>query len=193
MSGLLAVGAFVASVQLSGRGWGWLHTLSIPGDARKPLTPMTAIAFTLNAQAPPTGIVLLLGSVVCAVVILGLLTRLPSWGLIRVTAWVMLTLVFFSPVVWGWYLLWPVLLFAATAGRRETQLMVVLSVALLFNTLPGGQETLELLGRPAGDQLVLVLVSALMLYFASPAVVRRLGTQHRVRPRPPEVGAAFPP
>ena len=58
VSGLLAVGAFVASVQLSGRGWGWLHTLSIPGDARKPLTPMTAIAFTLNAQAPPTGIVL---------------------------------------------------------------------------------------------------------------------------------------
>jgi len=103
------------------------------------------------------------------VVILGLLTRLPSWGLIRVTAWVMLTLVFFSPVVWGWYLLWPVLLFAATAGRRETQLMVVLSVALLFNTLPGGQETLELLGRPAADQWVLVLLSALMLYFALPA------------------------
>jgi len=177
VSGLLAVGAFVASVQLSGRGWGWLHTLSIPGQAFKPLTPMTAIAFTLNAQAPPTGIVLLLGSVVCAVVILGLLTRLPSWGLIRVTAWVMLTLVVFSPVVWGWYLLWPVLLFAATAGRRETQLMVVLSVALLFNTLPGGQETLELLGRPAGDQLVLVLLSALMLYFAIPAAVRRLGVK----------------
>jgi len=131
---------------------------------------------------------------VCAVVILGLLTRLPSWGLIRVTAWVMLTLVFFSPVVWGWYLLWPVLLFAATAGRRETQLIVVLSVTLLFNTLPGGQETLQLLGRrPAGDQLTLVLVTALILYFASPAVVRRLGTQHRVRPRPPEVGAALPP
>jgi hypothetical protein len=69
----------------------------------------------------------------------------------------------------------------------------VLSVALLFNTLPGGQETLELLGRPAGDQLVLVLLSALMLYFALPAVVRRLGTQHRVRPRLPELGAAFPP
>ena len=177
VSGLLAVGAFVVSVQLSGRGWGWLHTLSIPGQAFEPLTPMTAIAFTLNAQAPPTGTVLLLGSVVCAAVILGLLTRLPSWGLIRVTAWVMLTLVFFSPVVWGWYLLWPVLLFAATAGRRETQLMVVLSVALLFNTLPGGQETLELLGRPAGDQLVLVLVSALMLYFAIPAAVRRLGAK----------------
>ncbi len=193
-SGLLAVGAFVVSVQLSGRGWGWLHTLSIPGQAFEPVTPMTAIAFTLNAQAPPTGIVLALGSAVCAVVILGLLTRLPSWGLIRVTAWVMLTLVFFSPVVWGWYLLWPVLLFAATAGRREAQLIVVLSVTLLFNTLPGGQETLQLLGRrPAGDQLTLVLLTALILYFALSAVVRRLGTQHRIRPKPPEVGAAVPP
>jgi len=52
----------------------------------------------------------------------------------------------------------------------------VLSVALLFNTLPGGQETLELLGRPAGDQLVLVLLSALMLYFALPR--RRTPTGH---------------
>jgi len=70
---------------------------------------------------------------------------------------------------------------------------VVLSVALLFNTLPGGQETLQLLGRrPAGDQLTLVLLTALILYFALPAVIRRLGTQHRIRPRPPEVGAAVP-
>ncbi len=193
VSGLLAVGAFVAFVQLSGRGWEWVHTLSIPGQASEPLTPLTAIAFALNARTPPTTTVLLLGSVVCAGVIVGLVTRLPSWGLVRVTAWVMLTLVVFSPVVWAWYLLWPVLLFAATAGRREAQLVVVVSVAMLFTTQPGGHEAVLLLGRPTGDRVTLVGLTTLVLYFAVPAAVRRLGTQHRVRPRPPEVGAAFPP
>ncbi len=179
VSGLLAVGGFVASVQLYGRGWGWVRTLSIPGAAHEPLAPMTAIADVLNPATPPTHLVGLVGSVVCAAVIVGLLTRLPSWGLVRVAAWVMLALVVFSPVVWAWYLLWPVLLFAAIAGRREAQMLVVVSIGMLFTTLPGGQATLLLLGRPAGDQVMLVGITVLVLFFAVPAALRRLG------PRPP--------
>jgi len=179
VSGLLAVGGFVASVQLYGRGWGWVRTLSIPGAAHEPLAPMTAIADVLNPATPPTHLVGLVGSVVCAAVIVGLLTRLPSWGLVRVAAWVMLALVVFSPVVWAWYLLWPVLLFAAITGRRETQMLVVVSIGMLFTMLPGGQATLLLLGRPAGDQVMLVGITVLVLFFAVPAALRRLG------PRPP--------
>jgi len=45
--------------------------------------------------------------------------------------------------------------------------------------LPGGQATLLLLGRPAGDQVMLVGITVLVLFFAVPAALRRLG------PRPP--------
>jgi alpha-1,6-mannosyltransferase len=169
VSGLVGAGSFALLVQLSGRGWRWVENLSVPGIALEPLTPTTAIAFVLDPVNAPIDQMRILGAVASVVLVLVLLTRLPRWGLVRVTGAVFLVLVALSPVVWPWYFLWPLLLFAAVAGRRLAPFVVVLSIALLAITLPGGQPTLPLLGRPTADWLVLAVLAGLLVLGAAAA------------------------
>ena len=175
LTGLLGAGAFALSVQLSGYGWGWLRTLSVPGKAIEPLAPLTAVAMTLDAAEPPLASVRRIGIFAGAILCLLLLTRLGRWGLPRVCAWILMVVIAAGPVVWPWYLLWPFTLFAVAGGRKERVLVVVGSVSLLFVTLPGGFPALHLLGRPRADHLVLLCLGLA----ASAAVVVGLRSLRR--------------
>lgn len=177
VTGGVSGAAFAVVCQVSGYGWGWLSTLSTPGRALEPLSPLTAIAVTIDRHHPPLGTVraagLLVGVLICA----ALLTRLRSWGLVRVTAWMFLTIVAVGPVVWEWYLMWPVMLLAAAGRPRERRFFAVFSMLLLGTTLPGGQSTLGLLPRPLIDVAVLVGLVAVAVGYGWPALAaaRRRG------------------
>jgi hypothetical protein len=181
--------AFVVLAQLAGYGWGWLAALSVPGKAVVPLTPSTALAIVLDADHPPLDAVRLAASNGGAVLCLLLLTALPRWGLARVTGWLLLVVVAVGPVVWPWYLMAPIMVFAAAGKPRERQLVVLLSVALLFVLFPGGQPTLFLLGSPRAEWLVLGALAALLLWYGAQYLADSQRTRSRLSPADASVGS----
>lgn len=165
--GGVGTGAFVLLSELSGFGWGWLGTLSVPGRSTEPTAPANALAFVLDADNPPLDTVRLAFSGAGALLCLLLLTRLRAWGPGRVTAWVLLVVVLVGPILWPWYWMWPVMVFAAAGRPRERSLLAASSVVMLLVTLPGGQPTLSGLGRPLADRLVLGSLAAVLLGYAA--------------------------
>ncbi|MDT0275089.1 polyprenol phosphomannose-dependent alpha 1,6 mannosyltransferase MptB [Blastococcus goldschmidtiae] len=155
LAGGLGAGAFALSVQLTGWGWGFLDNLDVPGKALESMTPTTALAFALDVDDPPIDGTRVAGVVVAVVVSLLFLTRLRSWGLVRVTSWIALTVILTSSVVWPWYLVWPTMLFAAAGVFAERLLVVAWSVLMLFTVLPGGHSVTDLYSRPLVDQIAL--------------------------------------
>ncbi|MGY2129964.1 polyprenol phosphomannose-dependent alpha 1,6 mannosyltransferase MptB [Blastococcus sp. SYSU DS0617] len=155
LAGGLGAGAFALSVQLTGWGWGFLDNLDVPGKALESLTPTTALAFALDVDDPPIDGARVAGVVVAVVVSLLFLTRLRSWGLVRVTSWIALTVILTGSVVWPWYLVWPTMLFAAAGVLAERLVVVAWSVLMLFTVLPGGHSVSDLYSRPLADQVSL--------------------------------------
>lgn len=153
--GGVGAGTFALSVQLSGWGWSFLGNLDTPGRALEALTPTTALAFTLDVGDPPIDGARQAGIVVAVVLSLLFLTRLRSWGLVRVVSWIALTVVLTGSVVWPWYLIWPTMLFAAAGVAAERLVVVLWSLVLLFTVLPGGHPVAALYERPGPDQIVL--------------------------------------
>jgi hypothetical protein len=151
---------FVGAVTACGYGWSWVGNLDVPGLAVEPLSPPTALAVLIDADDPPLDLPRAVALAVGALVCLALLTRVPQWGVLRPTAWILVTIVLTGSVVWPWYLMWPVLFLALTGIRVDRWLAVVASAAGSFLVLPGGQSTLQRLGRPWADALVLVVLLA---------------------------------
>jgi alpha-1,6-mannosyltransferase len=170
-SGAVGVAGFAVPAVVSGYGWGWVHNLSAPGQYVGPLTPTAALAVTIDPVRPPIEDVRLAGSIVGVVVGLLVLTRLRRWGLVRVTAWVLLIAVLVGPVVWAWYLLGSIVLFAAAGTSPERQLSVVCSVGLLFTSLPGGEPSLHHLPRPLAEHLALGTVVALIAWYGTASLI----------------------
>ncbi|WP_147261928.1 polyprenol phosphomannose-dependent alpha 1,6 mannosyltransferase MptB [Blastococcus sp. TF02A-26] len=151
---------FVAAASACGLGWAWVGNIDVPGLAIEPLSPPTALAVLIDADDPPLDPVRTAALAVGALVCLALLTRVPQWGVLRPTAWILVTIVLTGSAVWPWYLMWPVLLLALTGIRVDRWLAIVASAAGSFLVLPGGQATLQRLGRPLADALVLVVLVA---------------------------------
>lgn len=158
LAGGVGAGAFALSVQLSGWGWGFLGNLDTPGRALEALTPSTALAFSLDISDPPVDETRVAGVIVAVVLSALFLTRLRSWGLVRVLSWIALTVILTGSVVWPWYLIWPIMLFAAAGVAAERLVVALSSVLLLFTTLPGGHSVGALYSRPLPDQIVLGVV-----------------------------------
>jgi hypothetical protein len=154
------LGVFLVAVTACGYGLTWVRNLSVPGLAVEPLSPPTALAFVLNPGHPPVDLIRLVALAIGAGVCLWLLTRVPRWGLLRVTAWVFVVVVLSGAAVWPWYLSWPLAFLALSGVREERWLVVVVSVAGIFLALPGGQATLPLLGRPLADVVVVAVLLA---------------------------------
>ncbi len=152
------LGVFLVATTLCGYGLTWARNLSVPGLAVEPLSPPTALAFVVDPGDPPVDVVRAAALVVGALTCLWLLTLVPRWGVLRPTAWIFVTIVLTGSVVWPWYLTWPLAFLALSGIRAERIMVVVASVAGIFLTLPGGQATLPLLGRPLADAVVVALV-----------------------------------
>jgi alpha-1,6-mannosyltransferase len=149
--GLVAAAVAVAATLLTGTGFGWLRTQGVAGTIHTALSATSDLGLALGELLH-----LLLGTdpdpVKAAVQRLGLLVAL---ALIARLAWrslggrpdpvhalglSLLALVALSPMVQPWYLLWGMTAVAATAARdgRVTRVLVVLSLALPYETQPSG-------------------------------------------------------
>lgn len=181
-SAVVGGGLFVALTEALGFGWGWWHLLWLPTLASDLHTPAVAVAVagTLHAPHAAASLVRAGGTtsaialcrkagealiVVAAVLALAYQRRL---GPVRAAGLMLVALVVFGPVVWPWYLLWPIVLLAASGVDAELLLLAAASVVLLFVAQPGGVPTWLLI--PVGDADTVALVCSAAFAVAAGAV-----------------------
>ncbi len=94
-----------------------------------------------------------------------LLWRSPKLGVERSLGLALLALVLLGPILWPWYLTWPLAVLAPTAGRRIRWAVIVLAIggALVgAASVVGAVHAFTTAGLP-GELLVLVALLALAL------------------------------
>ncbi|HTZ08393.1 MAG TPA: polyprenol phosphomannose-dependent alpha 1,6 mannosyltransferase MptB [Acidimicrobiales bacterium] len=158
------VGAVTAA---SGLGWGWLGpgALRVPTDVRVLQTPSVALGSVLGEVLSSVGVhvhrhavvtvVQWTGVAVSAVVVLWLLAQVRRPDDVGLLGVALAAFVLLSPTVWPWYLLWGLVLLAATTAQRSRALALGAALAMLV-VGPGGEPLL----RGAGDVAVVAVVVA---------------------------------
>lgn len=155
---------FVAVTLFCGYGWTWIGpgALHVPTELRVLTTPSVSLGtfafhllhplgIPLTRSAVVTGTQYLCGAAVAAGC-LWLLMTLGRHEVVRSTGVALVLIVVGSPTVWPWYLLWGVVLLAATTAQRSKVLAVVAASAMLL-VAPGGSP------RLLGNSYVLVSVA----------------------------------
>ncbi len=189
-AGVIAVATLGLVGELSGLGWGWLRTLTAADQVHTGVTPVTAAAKTLTgalhlvhlplsfgvAQSVMSALALVLAGVIAA----WLLFRSPKMGVERSLGLALLALAFLSPILWGWYLTWGLIVLAPVAGWYLRRVIVGVSVV---GALIGASAVIGIL-RTVVDAGILSDLLLVVGLFA----VARLPLVPRVRePAPPAV------
>ncbi|MER6994342.1 polyprenol phosphomannose-dependent alpha 1,6 mannosyltransferase MptB [Streptomyces sp. NPDC000410] len=178
--GLVAAAVAAGSTVLGGTGFGWLRTQSVAATIHTPLSLTSDIGLAaghlarLVAGTDPAAVKALVQSLglAAALVVIGFLAYrslrgrlhpVPALGLS------LLALVALSPMVQPWYLLWGMATVAAAMAwrGRTAQVLMVLSVALVYETQPSGHTPPY--GFVLGAVAALLAVTALRRHPAPPA------------------------
>ncbi len=136
-TGLAAATLGIVS-ELSGIGWGWLHTLAGPSKVSTGVTPVDTVArvvadvtsfvhlpLPLNGTRTAFG---LLGLLAAGLVAAWMLLRSPEIGTERALGISLLVLAFLGPILWPWYLMWGLLVLAPVASGGLRRAVVVITV-----------------------------------------------------------------
>ncbi len=152
--GALALGVFLMLNLALGVDFGWLTTLSTPGEIRTWLSPSTAIGMIIGIGGG------LLGNATFddgAVAVVRALGTLLSLGIVTLLAFAadrhtavrglglaLLAVVVLGPTLQPWYLLWPlVVLLAAGLSRNETRAAVILTIVFVLYSVASSGSTDE--------------------------------------------------
>ena len=137
-AGVIAVATLGVVGELSGLGWGWLRTLTAADQIHTGVTPVTAVAKSFVGIAHLMHIPLSFGAAqsvlsalgLCVAGIVGawLIYRSPRLGTERSLGLALLTLALLSPILWGWYLTWGLIVLAPVAGWYLRRVIVAISV-----------------------------------------------------------------
>ena len=139
----MLVAVFVGVTLVAGYGWTWLGptALHIPTELRVLSTPSVALGVLAFSVLHPLGIPVTRSGVVTvtqdvvAVLAVGavvwLLVTVRRYEVVRSLGLALLLIVLGSPTVWPWYLMWGVVLLAATTAQRSKMLAVVAGLAML--------------------------------------------------------------
>lgn len=148
----LVVTALVSVCTTLGLRWLNLAALNSPSLASPNFTPMPTVMnaicdyawnwFGIGADTLPRGLVLswvqLVGYGLALLLALVLLWKLPKVGTAKAIAILFSALVIVSPVVWPWYLTWPVMLFGAVLHGKLRYVIGVFAGGTLFLTMANG-------------------------------------------------------
>jgi hypothetical protein len=135
--------AFVGITLLSGYGWTWLGTsaLHVPTELRVLSTPSVSLGVLVFHLIHPLGLPVTRSATVTAtqyavglvaVACAGwLLMTVRRHDVVRSLGLALLLIVVGSPTVWPWYLMWGLVLLAATTAQRSKALAAVAALAML--------------------------------------------------------------
>jgi len=142
--------AVVAAVTwLSGYGWGWLAagTLKVPTELRIAQTPSVAVgtfAFhVLHALGFAVGqggtitVAQDLAALAAVALVAWLAWKVRTDNVVRLLGLAFLVVVVASPTVWPWYLLWGLVVLAATPTQRSTVLAAACALGMFMVMPPG--------------------------------------------------------
>jgi hypothetical protein len=137
---------------LAGFGFGWIHNLATPGTVRSWAAPATGAGLALAGLLHALGAHVATATMISITRVIGFVAAVASatWlvlqadrrGWIRSLALSLLLFVVLGPVVQPWYLVWGLMLMAASYERREHFWFLLLSITSPFLGLPGGRALL---------------------------------------------------
>jgi hypothetical protein len=140
----VAVVVFVGVTLACGYGWAWLGpgALHVPTELRVFTTPAVSVGTFIFHLLHPLGVPVTNSAVVtvtqavvgiaAAVVCLWLLATVGRYEVVQSLGLALLVIVVGSPTVWPWYLLWGLVLLAATPAQRSRVLAAVMALAMLL-------------------------------------------------------------
>ena len=140
---LVAVAVFVGITLACGYGFSWLGpgALHVPTELRIASTPSVAVGdlvfhllHLVHVPALQSSVVTVTQTVFAVAGVLGclwLLLTVHRHEVVRSLGLALLLFVVASPTVWPWYLLWGLVLLAATTAQRSKVLAAVAAVAML--------------------------------------------------------------
>ena len=133
----------VGVTELAGYGWTWLGptALHIPTELRVLSTPSVSLGVLVFSVLHPLGIPVARSAVVTVVqdvvavaavaAVVWLLVTVRRHEVVRSLGLALILIVVGSPTVWPWYLMWGVVLLAATTAQRSKVLAAVAGLAML--------------------------------------------------------------
>ena len=173
---LLVAGAMVSTVtllictHLAGFGFGWVKNLATPGTVRSWAAPATALGMAITGLCHSVGIEVSMAPILSVTRLLGLLTavglsvfllwRAQTRGWVRSLGMSLLLFVVLGPVVQPWYLVWGLIVLAASYQGREHFWLLALSITSPFLGLPGAR---DLLSSLVHAHLILMAVALIIL------------------------------
>jgi hypothetical protein len=171
ITSLLMMGVILGlSSELAGFGFGWVRNLLSNGTVRSWAAPATGIGLALSNLLHAVGINASTTSVLSVTRGVGLLTAmaLTLWllftgerrGWVRSLGVALILFVELGPVVQPWYLVWGIVLLAASYKGREHFWILLLSITGPFVGIPGGRELLS--GLVHANPLLIAVAVALL-------------------------------
>jgi hypothetical protein len=152
---IVAVLSAVASVAV-GLGTQWLNIAAVrsPATLAQLFTPIKSVSYTIHSMGIGSStdavshIVDPIATVLAGLFALVVLWRQQRVGAPRAVGMIFAAVLLASPVVWPWYLIWPVIMLAATRQGRGRFIWIALSAVALFVVQPDGS------AQPFGGPLV---------------------------------------
>lgn len=139
----VVAGVFVGVTLVCGYGWTWIGptALRIPTELRVLSTPSVSLGSAVYSLLHPLGVPVTRSAVVTVaqdVVAVGavaavvwLLCTVRRHEVVRSLGLALVLIVIGSPTVWPWYLMWGLVLLAATTAQRSKVLAAVAALAML--------------------------------------------------------------
>jgi len=143
LAAAILVVVVVGVTELAGYGWTWLGptALHIPTELRVLHTPSVSLGVLLFSVLHPLGIPVVRSQVVtvtqdlvavaAVAAVVWLLATVRRHEVVRSLGLALILIVVGSPTVWPWYLMWGVVLLAATTAQRSMVLAAVAGLAML--------------------------------------------------------------
>ena len=166
----ISVAVLLVATWLAGFGFGWVKNLATPGTVRSWAAPATGLGMALTklinalgldvAMAPILSVTRLLGLLTAGGFAVYLLWNAERRGWVRSLGMSLLLFVVLGPVVQPWYLVWGIIVLAASYVGREHFWLLALSITSPFLGLPGAHDLWNSLLRA---NLFLMALSLLVL------------------------------
>lgn len=166
----VSVAVLLVTTWLAGFGFGWVKNLATPGTVRSWAAPATGLGMALTkllnavgldvAMSPVLSVTRLLGLLTAGVLAVYFLWNAERRGWVRSLGMSLLLFVVLGPVVQPWYLVWGIIVLAASYVGREHFWLLALSITSPFLGLPGAH---DLWNSLLHANLLLMAVSLLVL------------------------------
>jgi len=146
----VSISVLLVTTAMAGFGFGWVKNLATPGTVRSWAAPATGLGMAITKLMNAVGVDIAMAPVLSVTRLLGLLSAVGLsvyllWTCDR-SNWVrrlgmsLLLFVVLGPVVQPWYLVWGIIVLAASYVGREHFWLLALSITSPFLGLPGAHD-----------------------------------------------------